>query len=140
MNLTAYHVRNQNKLSSNVYSYPPDYGLSILFPTEGIRGPLIVGLGKEMCKMSLGHLVQPDRKETNKDHKPPPSLAQGEAKPASEQDQEVACQAAKWGLDSSKALHHGRPEKLREPFPSLLPLMLCLVAFPFLNSGSVGRY
>ena len=69
-------------------------GFHIVFPTGRIRDPLILGLGKEMYKMSLGHLVQPDNKEANKDHQDPPSLAQGGVKPASRQDQEVACQAA----------------------------------------------
>ena len=40
----------------------------IVFPTGRLRDPLILGLGKEMYKMSLGHLVQPDNKEANKDH------------------------------------------------------------------------
>ena len=35
----------------------------IVFPTGRIRDPLILGLGKEMYKMSLGHLVQPDNRK-----------------------------------------------------------------------------
>ena len=101
----------------------------IVFPTGRLRGPLILGLGKEMYKMSLRHLVQPDNKEANKDHQDPPSLAQGGAKLASRQDQEVACQAAMWGFTSvqftssvmSDSLRPHGLQHARLPCPSPTP-------------------